>query len=455
MAEAVTGPTAADASEERTELKRAVTPTMLLLFVVGGMVGGGIYALVGEVGGEVGGAIWVSFALAALLALVTAGSYAELVTKHPRAGGAALYAQRAFRRRLITFILGFAVMMSSITSAAALSRAFGGDYLSTFVDLPIVLVAIVVVALIALINLRGIGESVALNVVCTIVELTGLALVVLIGIAFLADGGGDTGRALEFSEDGTSPFFLALSGAALAVYALIGFEDSVNLAEEARHPRRAYPRALFGGLLIAATFYLVVTVVASMAVPTDTLAESDGPLLEVVRLGPLSVDDRIFSVIALFALANTTLINLITASRLLYGMGDEGVVPGVFRRVLPGRRTPVAAIVFTTLIAVGLIASGDLEKLADTTVTLLLFAFIGVHVAVLVDRRHPAEHDHFRVPTPIPVLGALACVGLLTQQEGEIFVRAAILVGIGLVLYLVNLVFTRREDRGDPANVSA
>ena len=116
---------------------------MLLLFVVGDMVGGGIYALVGEVGGRVGGALWSGFALALLLALFTAGSYAELVTKYPKAGGAALYVHRAFGVPFVTFLLGFAVMMSSITSAAALSRAFGGDYLSEFVDLPVIIIGLV------------------------------------------------------------------------------------------------------------------------------------------------------------------------------------------------------------------------------------------------------------------------------------------------------------------------
>jgi len=138
---------------------------MLLIFVVGDMVGGGIYALVGEVGDRVGGALWTGFVLALLLALFTAGSYAELVTKYPRAGGAALYVQRGFGRPFVTFMLGFAVMMSSITSAAALSRAFGGDYLSEFVDLPTVLVGLAIVTLIALVNFRGIGESARLNVV--------------------------------------------------------------------------------------------------------------------------------------------------------------------------------------------------------------------------------------------------------------------------------------------------
>ena len=123
-----------------------------------------------------------------------------------------------------------------------------------------------------------------------------------------------------------------MAGAGLAFYAMIGFEDSVNVAEEAREPHRNYPRALFGGLLIAGLVYLAVSIVASMAVPTDKLAASDGPLLEVVQLGPLAVNTKLFAAIALFAVANSALINMIMASRLLYGMSAQGIVPGVFSK---------------------------------------------------------------------------------------------------------------------------
>ena len=439
------------AARREDKLKRVVTPAMLLFFVVGDMVGGGIYALVGEVGAEVGGAIWAAFAFALVLALFTAGSYAELVTKYPRAGGAAAFIHRAFGNSLVTFVVGFAVMMSSITSAATLSRAFGGDYLSELAgDVPTALIGVGLIVLVALVNSRGIAESAKLNIAFTTIELCGLLLVVVIAVAFVGGGDGDPGRAFTLDTSDSAAPFVVLSGAALAFYALIGFEDSVNLAEEAQNPRRSYPRAMFGGILIGGVIYLLVTISASMAVPTDRLAGSDGPLLEVVGLGPLGVNTDIFSVIALFALTNGILINMITASRLLYGMGDQRVIPGLFSRVLPGRRTPVIAIVFSSLIAAALILTGDLADLADVTVMLLLFAFIGVNAAVLRARRDRVEHDHFVVPTAIPVLGILVCIGLLTQQEAKIFGRAGLLLALGLVLWGVNALVVRRtgDDPG-------
>lgn len=162
-------------------LKPAITRTMLIVFVIGDVLGAGIYALVGEVGGEVGGAIWASFLLALVLAVFTAGAYSELVTKYPQAAGAALYVNRAFNAPFFTFMVAFAVMASGVASAATLVTAFGGDYLSEFVELPRVLVGLVFIAVVALINFRGISESVKLNLGLTAIELSGLLLVVAIG----------------------------------------------------------------------------------------------------------------------------------------------------------------------------------------------------------------------------------------------------------------------------------
>jgi amino acid transporter len=233
--------------------------------------------------------------------------------------------------------------------------------------------------------------------------------VVIIGMAYLFDGGGDVGRVVEFKE-GSNVFLAIFGGAAVAFYALIGFEDSVNVAEETHDPPAAYPRALLVGLSAAALIYLVIGVLASIAVPTGRLAGSDAALLEVVQLGPLSVNTRVFSAIALFALANGALINLIMASRLIYGMADQGIMPRPFRQVLPGRRTPWVAIVFTTVLAIGLVLFGDLDDLSSTTVLLLVTVFAVVNGAVLVLRRVHVGHRHFRTPTILPVLGMISSI---------------------------------------------
>jgi basic amino acid/polyamine antiporter, APA family len=429
----------ATAAAGDVSLKRAISGNLLLLLVVGDVLGAGIYALVGKVGERVGGAIWVAFLVALALAMFTASAYAELVTKYPQAAGAALYVNKAWRRPLFTFLVAFTVMSSGLTSAATLARAFGGDYLSVFLDVPAVPAALVFILVVALVNFRGIAESVRLNVVLTSIELLGLVLVVVVGLAAIGQSGSgvDAGRVLDF-KGGESVVLAIAGGTGLAFFSLIGFEDSVNLAEEARDPTRDYPRALFGGLLIAGAVYLLVTVVASMAVPTDRLAGSSGPLLEVVQTGPLNLPADVFSAIALFALTNGALINMIMASRLVYGMSREQILPAGLGRIHHGRQTPWVAIVTTTALALVLIVSGNLSELADTTVLLLLLVFTAVNIAVLVLRRDPVEHDHFHAPTAVPVVGAVVSVALMTTKNPETFARAGALVLLGLVLWVIN-----------------
>ena len=439
----------ADARVDHPPLKRGITQWLLLFFIVGDIIGAGIYALVGQVGSAVGGAIWTAFLLALILALFTAASYAELVTKYPRAGGTATYAHNAFKMPFVSFVVAFAVAASSLFSAATLTRAFGGDYLQQFISAPTTLVALVAIVVVGLINFWGISESVKINVIFTLIEVFGLLLIVLIGIVTLSTGSGEPARALEFNE-GTSVSIAILSGAALAFYALIGFEDSVNVAEETQNPSRVYPRVLFGGLLTAGLIYLLVTFTASMVVDTGTLASSSGPLLEVVRAGPLSIPTQLFAAIALFAVANGALINMIMASRVIYGMADQGVMPSVFARVHRGRRTPWVSIVFTTLIVMVLISTGDIGDLARATVLLLLLVFIVVNVCVFVLRRDRVEHEHFRTPSIFPILGILVSLGLLTQQQGNTFLRAGALLLVGIVLWGLNYLAKRLLDKRAP-----
>ncbi|MFB9675784.1 APC family permease [Streptosporangium vulgare] len=444
MAEAIVDPGSGQHS-----LKRVIGRKVLLLFVVGDILGAGIYALVGKVAGHVGGALWVPFLVSFVLAALTATAYAELVGKYPQAAGAALYANKAFNIPFVTFIVAFAVLMSGITSASAAARAFGGDYLGEFVTLPVVVGAFLFLGLITLVNFAGISESIKVNVVLTIIEAFGLLVIIAIGIFALLSGDGDPSRALEF-HPANGAFLGILGGTALAFYALLGFEDSVNLAEEAKDPQRDFPRALFGGLTIAAIIYLGVAFTATMLVDTKTLTDSSGPLLEVVKVAGLAFPPKLFALIALLAVGNTALINMLMASRLVYGMAREGIVPRVFAAVHSTRSTPWVAILFTVGVAAVLVATGDVGGLADTTVLLLLCVFTLVNVAVLVLRKDRVDHDHFRAPSWMPILGAVVCFGLTLPVTGrgvDVYVRAGVLLVIGAALWFVNRLFLSEGQR--------
>ncbi|MEV0949164.1 APC family permease [Promicromonospora sp. NPDC050249] len=422
-------------ADPETRLSRAVSGRLLYLFILGDVLGAGVYALVGVMAGEVGGPVWLPLLVALGLALLTAGSYAELVTKYPRAGGAAVFAERAFRRPVISFLVGFSMLAAGVTSAAGLSLAFAGDYFGTFVDAPERLVAVLFLVAVAALNARGIRESLGANVAMTIIEVSGLVLIVVLAVVVLGRGDGDLGRVTRFADD-TTPALAVLSGAILAYYSFVGFETSANVVEEVRDVRRVYPRALFGALMTAGAVYVAVGLAAVVVVDPETLAGSSGPLLEVVeRAG--TVPGWLFSLVALIAVANGALLTMIMSSRLAYGMAEQRLLPAALGRVLPRRRTPWVAIVVTTLVAMGLVFTGDLASLAETVVLLLLLVFISTNVAVLVLRRDHVEHEHFRVITVVPWLGVASCVLLLTQQSGETWLRAGALLLLGLMLYLV------------------
>ena len=237
--------------EESTELKRAIGPKLLLLFIIGDILGTGIYALTGQVARQVGGVVWLPFLVAFLVALVTAFSYLELVTKYPQAAGAALYTHKAFGVHFLTFLVAFAVMSSGITSASTAARAFSANAASVFGlgfedGIGITLIGLAFMGLVALVNHRGVGESVKANVVLTCVELTGLLIVIGVGVWALGVGEGDFSRVTHIDTGDRSVLGGVIAATGLAFFAMVGFEDSVNMAEECKEPRRIFPKVLLG-----------------------------------------------------------------------------------------------------------------------------------------------------------------------------------------------------------------
>nr|WP_275902080.1 APC family permease [Brevibacterium zhoupengii] len=440
-------------------MKRVMGPKLLLLFIVGDILGTGVYALTGKVAGQVGGAGWAPVILAFAVALITAFSYMELVTKYPTAAGAALYTHKAFGVHFITFLVAFAVLSSGITSASTASNVFAANMVAGFgwdiSGTGIMWIALGFLAVIAAINLRGVGESVWFNVVLTLIELSGLLLVILVGFFALGSGSADFSRVMIFETADDKGVFLAITGAtSLAFFSMVGFEDSVNMVEETKDPR-VFPKIMLTGLSITGVIYVLVSLVAVAAVPIGKLSESETPLLEVVRAGAPGLPiDLIFPFMTMFAVANSALINMLMASRLLYGMSKQNVLPPVFAKVLPGRRSPWVSIVFTTIIAFGLIIAVTTllpetvtASLGGTTSLLLLAVFAVVNVAVLVLRKKPVEHEHFKAPKFLPWLGVFTCaflVGPWARLDDLIQYQIAVaLIGIGVVLWAATWLWNR------------
>ncbi len=306
----------------------------LTLSGVGVIVGAGIYVLIGRVAGLVDGAIALVFLLAAIAALPTGLSYAELASRYPRSAGESVYTDRAFRRPLLSFMVGYLVLCSGIASTAAVSHGFT-EYLGVLIPLPGYLPELAAVAFLGaltLVNHRGIEAATWVNILCTVLSVG--ALIVLVAAA--APRVTTEILAASLSFDAGAPALLA--GTALSFYAFIGFEDMCNVAEEVRSPHRTIPRAILVAMALVTTLYLAVGVAVVAVVPSTELGVSEAPLALVAsRLFP-SLPRAWLSVVALFAVTNTALVNLIMGSRILYGMARQGFVPRFFGWVHPVAR---------------------------------------------------------------------------------------------------------------------
>lgn len=403
-----------DTVEQRPRLRRVMGPGLLLVFILGDIMGTGIYALTGDVAAEVGGAAWIPFLVAFVIAAMTALSYLELVTKYPQAAGAALYAQKAFGNPFVTFLVAFVVMGAGITSASTASRFFAANFVTAFHltcgSVGTAVVAMLFIVVLAAMNLRGVAESLRLNVGLTTIQITGLLLVIVIGLWAISRGVDvDFSRVVAFDTPADRNVFLAVTTAtSLAFFAMLGFEDSVNMAEETRDPARVFPKVLLSGLTIAAAIYVIVAIIAVALVPVGVLKASETPLVEVVKVeAPGLPAEDIVPFISMVAVSNSALINMLMVSRLIYRLARQHLLPLALSTVGPIRRSPWAAILFTTVIAFGLIVyvtafakSDAIELLGGTTSLLLLAVFAIVNLAVLVLRRDVRETDgHFRTPT--------------------------------------------------------
>lgn len=445
---------------ESHELKRVMGPGLLLLFIVGDILGTGVYALTGNIAGEIGGAAWAPILIAFAVATITAFSYLELVTKYPGASGAALYTHKAFGIHFITFLVTFAVLCSGLTSAATASSAVASNFAKGFhLELSpfgITVVAMVFLGILALINLRGVSESVKLNVVLTCIELTGLLIVILVGFWAASQGNADFSQTVVFETSEDKGIFMALTAVtSLAFFSFVGFEDSVNMVEETKDPTRNFPRVMLLGLSVTLVVYVLVSIFTVAIVPIGQLGESTTPLLDVVRIGAPGIPiDSIYPFLTIIAVANTALINMLMASRLLYGMARQGVIPGILGKVLPERRTPWTSIIFTTVLGMVLIlivnnfmGKGTASALGGTTALLLLAVFTVVNIAAIILRRDKSQedHDYFHAPKVLPYLGTITCAYLLGPwaQDPIEYQIAVILIALGVLLWLLNFLYGR------------
>jgi amino acid transporter len=369
-------------------LRRVIGLPLLVFYGVGVTVGAGIFALIGEIIGIAGDLSPFVFLMAALLAGATAGSYAFLSRRFPKAAGAAVYAQAGFGGP-VAIITGLGVVLTGVVSSAVIALAFG-SYFGTLLPVPPVVLAVGLIALMAAIACAGVRQSVLVAAVITIVEVGTLLVVIAAGLPELTGPDGIS-RVVAVSLDMDS-LTVVIAGATIAFYAFIGFEDIVNLAEEAKEPARIMPLAVTITLLVTTALYLAIATIAVAVNERMPIADSDAPMADLFAaltgLSPTPI-----AVIAGIAMINGVLIQIVMASRVLYGMASDGLIrPAWLAHIHPGRHTPVRATLLVAAMIGVLAAFVPLLSLAGLTsyVTLAVFTVVNLSLwRISVRSREP------------------------------------------------------------------
>lgn len=406
-------------------LKRALGLPALTFYGVGVILGAGIYSVLGAAAARAGDALWLTFAAGSVVAFLTALSYAELATAYPRASAEFNYLRRAFPRwRGLALVTGLLVALSGAATAATVAIAFAG-YLQTFLAVPPAMAAWGLLAAATAVNVVGVKESAWVNTAFTLLEAGGLVLFVVLGA-----GSDRFGAAIL-----TVPNAGVVAATALVFFSFLGFENIANLAEEAKDPKRDLPRAIFLSLGIATTLYVLVALAAVALLPAEQLGEAQAPLAAAARARSTKVAGALGG-IALFATANTALVSMLVASRVVYGIARERELPKTMGSVLARRQTPWAATLVVAAVSAALVPFGNVGVVASLSSFASLLAFAAVNVALIVLRyREPHEERPFRVPGAIgrfpilPAVGAATTIAVATQLD-----RTALISGAGALV---------------------
>lgn len=396
---------------EGSGLSRSLGLGLLVFYGLGVIIGAGVYVVIGDVIEKAGALAVCAFAVAGALAGLIALAYAELGARHPEAAGAAAYVKEAFGSDRFSQLTGFAVAVVVLISAATIARGTAG-YAQAFVALPEALIAGAVVLVFTAVACLGVKDSVRAAAVMTVIELLGLMLVVSAGLAPVRDFQGPVLALVPTDLDAWSR---VCAGAFLAFFAFTGFENLANMAEEAKNVGRTIPRAILLSLGISTVIYMTVALVVVAAVPLDEAAASAAPLLSVIERRGWGISTA-FAALALVAVANGVLIQILMLSRLFYGMARRSLLPSGLAAISP-RHVPVrATLVAGALVLLSTVALPFASLLRlSTTLTLLVFALVSLSLWRL-QQRAPRHDLDFQVPRWVPIAAALGSIALIAAQ---------------------------------------
>ena len=385
----------------------------MVFFGLGNILGAGIYVLIGKVAGHAGMFTPLSFLIAAVAAVFTAFSYAELTSRYPVSAGAAVYVHEGFDLKPLSVFVGLLVIFTGTVSSATIMRGSVG-YLQFFVNLPGGILIFIELFILGAIAAWGVKQSAGVVALISAIEIFGLLLVIFAARNTFGD---IPARITEFVPELDSSTLGGISaGAFLAYYAYLGYEDMANMAEEVNQPERNMPYSILLSLIIATLLYMIVATVSVLILAPDILAQSDAPLGIVYKQATGS-DPFLLSLISVIAVVNGALIQIIMSSRVCYGMSQRKWLPQFFGSIHPATRTPIIATIIITLLVFIMALWLPIETLARATSSALLIIFILVNLALFnIKRRSIFDADIFTVPLWIPVAGFLVSMVFLFFQ---------------------------------------
>ena len=420
-----------------SELKRHMGLFQLTMYGTGLILGAGIYVLIGEAAGFAGDSVWIAFVLGSIVALFAGFSYAELSSIFPKAAAEYVFIKNAFKNNFFAFLIGWLTAITSIITAATVALGFGG-YFAEFVNIPIIISAIGLLAILSIVNFVGIRESAWTNTIFTIIEASGLILIIIIGFTFSSP------EPVNYTESPTG-FTGIVIAFVLIFFAFIGFEDMANIAEEVKKPKKTLPKAIILSVVISGILYILVSLAVVRVVNWEELATSAAPIALVAQRGLGSEAHIVLSSIALFAITNTVLITLVAGSRIFYGMAKEKVFPIILGKVHSKTKTPWMAVIVIMITSIAFTLIGDIVIVANITVFAIVITFAAVNLAVIVLRyTEPNIERKFKVPINIgkfpilPLFGLGISVYMAFQFEIEVVLVGMGIIGIGAVFYKIS-----------------
>ena len=394
------------------------------------IIGAGIYVLLGPAAKDAGAQVWLSLLFASALSVLTAFSYMELSSMFPKAGSEQEFARHAFPS-WVSATVGWSMALALVVAASTVALGFS-RYLAEFLDVDFRVSAIAITLLMGFVSFLGMQRAIWLVLTLGAIEVGGLVLVFVVGAPSI----GDVDLISGFDFGGI------FASASLVFFAFIGFDEVITLSEETKNPKRTVPLALFLALSISTVLYVGVAIVAVSVLGVDGLVNSSRPLADVMSQTVGDRSAKLMAAIALISTSSTVLLALTSASRMIYGTASSGNLPKVFASVYQ-RRTPLPALLASTVVAVAMILFGDISLLAGATDVLIYVLFVVVNLVVIILRKRMPNHPRqftvwgsIRGVPVLPILGIIATVsmGLNVERDASLLALAVVVVGVVIAL---------------------